>query len=73
MQQMGKFIFIIGVILLVVGGVLWLGGSKFSWIGNLPGDIKIKKENVHVYIPITTMLLISALLTFIMWIVNKFR
>ena len=72
MPNLGKILIVIGVVLVVVGIVIWLWGDKLSWIGNLPGDIKIKKENFSLYIPITTMILASALLTLILWLIRKF-
>lgn len=71
MDQIGKYIFYAGLILALVGGVLWLAGDKLNWLGNLPGDIRIEKENVKVYIPITTMILVSVVLSLILWIVRK--
>ncbi|NMD01922.1 MAG: DUF2905 domain-containing protein, partial [Bacteroidales bacterium] len=46
--------------------------NKMHWIGNLPGDIRIEKENVKFYFPITTMILLSVLFTLIIWIYKKF-
>jgi hypothetical protein len=71
MQQTGKYIILLGLILLIVGAVLWLWGDKLNWIGRLPGDIRIKKENYSVYIPITTMILFSILLSLILWLIRK--
>jgi uncharacterized membrane protein YsdA (DUF1294 family) len=71
MQNAGKLIVIIGVILVIVGLILWLFGSKFGWFGNLPGDIKIKKENFSFYFPITTMILISIIVSIIIWLIRK--
>jgi H+/Cl- antiporter ClcA len=72
MAQFGKYILFLGLILVVVGGVLWLSGNKLSWLGNLPGDIRIEKENVKIYIPITTMILVSVVLSLVFWLIRRF-
>lgn len=71
MEQIGKYVFYAGILLAIVGGILWLAGDKLNWLGNLPGDIRIEKENVKVYIPFTTMILVSILLSLILWLVKK--
>ena len=72
MQNLGKTIVVVGIILVVVGLILWFGDNKFSWFGNLPGDIRIKRENFHFYMPITTMILVSILLSLVLWLARKF-
>ena len=71
MQNTGKHLIIIGVIVIVIGLILWLFGNKLGWLGNLPGDIKYENERTKIYFPITTMLLISALISIILWVVRK--
>ncbi|NOX63959.1 MAG: DUF2905 domain-containing protein [Chloroflexi bacterium] len=56
-QQIGLLIIGVGAALILLGLLVWAGG--FSWFGRLPGDIRIERENVRVYIPITSMLLLS--------------
>jgi uncharacterized protein HemY len=69
----------IGKILMLVGGVLLVAGlivhysEKLSWFGRLPGDILIERENFRLYIPITTSILLSILLTLILYLINRFR
>jgi hypothetical protein len=71
MPHLGKILIIIGVILVIAGLIIYFAGNKLGWIGHLPGDIRIEKENFRFYFPITTMILISVLLTLILWIVRK--
>jgi hypothetical protein len=71
MPQLGKILIIIGVILVIAGLIVYFAGNKLGWIGHLPGDIRIEKENFRFYFPITTMILISVTLTLILWIVKK--
>jgi len=72
MQSMGKIILVGGVILVVIGLILWLFGDKMGWLGNLPGDIKIRKENFSFYFPVVTMILVSLVLSLLWWVIKKF-
>ena len=73
MQQAGKYIILFGIILIVVGLILFLLGNKLQWFGNLPGDIKIKRDNFVFYAPVVSMVLLSLFLSFILWIISKIR
>lgn len=61
-DSVGKLLILFGVVLAVVGGLLLLAG-RIPWIGRLPGDIVIRRENWSVYIPLTTGIVISVVLT----------
>ena len=71
--QLGKFLVILGV-LLVVAGLLLMTGAKFSFLGlgKLPGDITYKGKNVQVYFPIVTCLVLSVVLTLVFWLISLF-
>ncbi len=71
MEHIGKLLFVGGLILALSGAVLWMGGNKFSWFGNLPGDIRIGKENFRIYIPLVSMLVLSIVISIILWLVRK--
>lgn len=59
--------------LLTLGiGVVWLLAPNIPWLGRLPGDIMFERGNTKVYIPITTCLVLSALLSVLMWLVRRF-
>jgi Protein of unknown function (DUF2905) len=62
MSDFGKILVFFGLILIVVG-LIFLFGPKIPWLGKLPGDITIKKENFIFYFPLATSLVISILLT----------
>lgn len=64
--QVGKGIMILGVVLLVVGGGLYLAGKFGLPLGRLPGDIRIERENFTCVFPLATMILISILLTVVL-------
>jgi len=71
MTHFGKILVIAGIVLIIIGLILWIGGSRLGWLGHLPGDIRIERENFRFYFPVTTMILISILLSFILWILRK--
>ncbi len=69
---MGKILVIIGIVIVVIGAVIWLAGDKLSWFGNLPGDIRVEKENFRFYFPITSMILLSLVISFLWWLIRRF-
>jgi hypothetical protein len=71
MQQTGKYIIVFGGLIIVIGLVVYLFGNKLHWIGRLPGDIRIERENVRFYFPLTSMILFSVLLTIIINLVRR--
>jgi hypothetical protein len=73
MNHIGKYLIIGGAILMVIGAIVWLWGDKLGWIGKLPGDIRIEKENMKFYFPITTLILLSLALNLCIRIFNYFR
>jgi len=70
--QSGKYIIILGAAILAVGILVYFFYNKLHWLGRLPGDIRIEKENFKFYFPLTTMILLSLLLTLIVNIIRRF-
>ena len=70
--QTGKYVIILGIAILVIGILIYFFYNKFHWLGRLPGDIRVEKENFKFYFPLTTMILLSLLLTLIINIVKRF-
>jgi heme/copper-type cytochrome/quinol oxidase subunit 2 len=70
MPSLGKMLIILGAVIMLVGVVLLLA-NKIPFIGRLPGDILIKRENFTFYFPIMTCIIISIVLTLIFWILRK--
>jgi len=66
---MGNAFIYIGIGFVVVGIAYKFG--LLDWFGNLPGDIKYKGEHTFVFFPVTSMLLLSVLLSLVMWFFNK--
>ncbi|MGC9352365.1 MAG: DUF2905 domain-containing protein [Mariniphaga sp.] len=67
---MARWFIIAGVILIVIGVLLYLAPWLFLWFGKLPGDIRIENENSKFYFPITSMVVISVILTIVINIVR---
>ncbi|HEY6873596.1 MAG TPA: DUF2905 domain-containing protein [Geobacteraceae bacterium] len=70
MSDLGKWLIVFGLLLAVCGVALVFAG-KIPWLGKLPGDISIKRENFSFYFPLTTCILISALVSFMLWLLRK--
>ena len=70
-QQTGKYIVLFGVLAIIIGVIVYFFGNRLHWIGHLPGDIRIEKENFRFYFPITTMILFSILLTVIVSLIRR--
>jgi len=68
----GKYIILIGVTIVVIGVMVYFFHDKLHWIGRLPGDIRIEKENFRFYFPITTMIIFSILVTVLLRIIQRF-
>ena len=67
---MPRWLIIAGIILLVTGVLLHLAPGIFKWFGKLPGDIRIEREGGKIFIPFTSMILVSIVLTIL---ANLFR
>jgi hypothetical protein len=70
MPDLGKFLVIIGLIIAVIGAVLWSGFGR-GWLGRMPGDIHYKGDNFSFHFPIVTCILISLILSLIFWLFRK--
>jgi hypothetical protein len=71
LSSLGKGIAILGVILVVMGGLLWLLGRTGLPLGRLPGDIRIEGEQMSCYVPIVTMIILSIVLTILLNVVIR--
>ena len=66
----GTILIAIGVGLILVGLLIWSG--SLSWFGRLPGDIRIERETVRVYVPIVSMLVVSLVVSLALYLVRRF-
>lgn len=70
MPSIGKLLIISGLIL-AAAGLLLLFSDKIPWLGRLPGDITVKRDNFTFYFPLATCILISIILSLILWFFRK--
>ena len=70
MPGLGKMLIIMGLIIAAIG-VLFVLAGKIPWLGRLPGDIYIKKENFTLYFPLATSILVSIVLSLILWLLRR--
>ncbi|TCS78774.1 DUF2905 domain-containing protein [Tepidibacillus fermentans] len=72
MNPMPKLLISIGIVFIILG-ILWQVGGRFLSLGRLPGDIVIKKDNFTFYFPLMTSIVLSLLLSGMMWLFRFFR
>ncbi len=72
MVEIGKNIIFIGIVIVIIGIVLTFSDKLPFSLGKLPGDIVYKKENTSFYFPITTSIIISIVLSFLLYLFGKF-
>jgi len=68
-KTMSRFLIIFGLVLAAIG-ILWPLIGRIG-MGRLPGDIVIERENFHLYIPLATSLIISVLVSALLWFLNR--
>ena len=69
-RAIGLAVILGGIALLIVGLLIYSGG--LNWFGRLPGDIRYQRDRVQIYVPIVSMLLISAALSLIFYLIRRF-
>ena len=69
-RAIGAVLIVLGIAVVVIGVLAWSGA--LSWFGRLPGDIRVQRENFSLYVPIASMLLVSVVLSIILWAVRRF-
>jgi hypothetical protein len=69
-QTVGPAVVLLGVALIIVGVLIWAGG--LGWFGRLPGDIRIERDSVHIYVPIVSMIVVSIFLTLVLALIRRF-
>jgi len=68
----GWLLLVLGLVLAGIG-LIWILAPSIPWLGSLPGDIRIERENFRFYFPLVTCLLLSLALSLIVWIVRLLR
>ena len=70
MNELGKILVVAGLLVATIGVILWTGFGR-NWLGQLPGDIHLAKGNWSIHFPIITCLLISVVLTILLWVFRR--
>ena len=70
MQDMGKLLLVVGLLIAAVGAWLW-SGRGLGWLGKLPGDISYKSGDTGFYFPVTTCILVSIVLSLLAWFFRR--
>jgi len=73
MSELGKLFIILGILLVVAGVLLTLLGRMHLSLGRLPGDILYRGKNTTFYFPLATCILLSVVITVVLYIIGKFR
>lgn len=75
MREMGLMLIIGGAIMLVVGLLFFLGPGMagLHWLGRLPGDVRVEKPGFSFYFPITTSIIVSIILSAVLFLISRFR
>jgi hypothetical protein len=66
----GPLIMMVGAVIILIGLLVWSGA--LSWFGRLPGDIRYERETVRIYVPIVSMILASAVISLVVYLVRRF-
>ncbi len=69
-MELGRWLIALGALLILLGVVLYFLPRLFGWFGHLPGDIRIERDGVYVFIPLTSMLVVSVALTLLLNLVG---
>jgi hypothetical protein len=72
MHELGKGLVILGLVIAAVG-VLLLFANKITFLGRLPGDLLIKRDDFTFYFPLATSIILSILISLVLYLINKFR
>jgi hypothetical protein len=71
-SEIGKLLLMVGIVISLLGLVLMLAGKlNIPWLGHLPGDLSFRGKNFSFYFPITTCLLVSIVLSIVMWLISR--
>jgi hypothetical protein len=70
LDSLGRMLIVLGAVCLVLGGLLVLGG-KIPFLGRLPGDFVIRRGSWSVYFPLATSIVVSVLLTLLLWLFGR--
>ena len=70
--SLGRLLIVTGIIL-ILAGIFFLFGNKIPFFGKLPGDISYKKGNTAIYFPVVTCLVLSVVISLVLFLISKFK
>jgi hypothetical protein len=68
-RSLGPILVVVGAAVAILGAAVWLGALE--WFGRLPGDVRIEHASARVYVPVVSMLIVSAVLSLALWIARR--
>ena len=72
LQPLGRMLLLLGIVLIALGLVIqW--GPKLPWLGRLPGDIAIRRDGFSFYVPVTSSLIVSGVVSLMLWLIGRFH
>jgi hypothetical protein len=72
MESLGRNLIVVGIVLAALGALVWASPS-IPWLGRLPGDIRIERPGFRFYLPITSCLVVSGLVSLAWWLFTRLR
>jgi hypothetical protein len=70
LPDLGRTLIVFGIVLLLVGLIFTVGG-RLPWLGRLPGDIVVERDNFRFYFPLGTSILLSLVVTLVLWLLRR--
>ncbi|MEO8473865.1 MAG: DUF2905 domain-containing protein [Chryseolinea sp.] len=69
---MGKLLIIVGIVC-IISGLFIIHGPKIPWLGKLPGDISVEKDNLKFFFPITTCIIVSIVFSLLLYLYQRLK
>ena len=70
-SPVGLVLIVVGIVLVLVGVLAWSG--LLGWFGGIPGDLRVERPNTRIYVPITSMLIVSVVLSLLIALFNRLK
>ncbi len=70
--QIGKLLMAAGALLVLIGIIVYFFYDKLNWLGRLPGDVRVERENFRLYVPIATCIILTVVINLILWLIRRF-
>jgi hypothetical protein len=73
LRELGRVLLLLGGLFVLIGALLYFGGKLPFRLGKLPGDITYRGEHSRIYLPIVTCIVLSLVLSFLLWLFSQLR